>query len=258
MNLTILQACNAAALGKQQWRVMGAILEKTIGYNKWSDDISLSQLSQISRIRRDKVYTVLKSLKAHGLIITERGKYGRIVTIHPDLQEQAPKCEKSSNESSKKTRPKEPETGVDLAPKQVQIQTQKRSTTLITTDKTTTDVVGGVDASSEKALRYPDTLSVNDQQEAQEKLSGIHSNDAQTILDLWRHALSNQIIRKPLGYLMGIIKNYRAGDLNTECLQTYQPSFGIKPQGAEDTPAARAAHDRRLAELLGERGLVIA
>lgn len=166
MSLAILKACNAAELSKQQWRVMGAILEKTLGYNKWSDDISMSQLAQLSHLRRDKIYTVLKSLKALGLIQTQKGKYGRIITLHPDYQTHFnyPKNRAKSEDI-------EPKTDVNPAPKQVQNHTQNGAITIKTTNKTTT-------------LNYPPNLTPHDQQQAQQQLNGIETQTAQTILDV--------------------------------------------------------------------------
>lgn len=246
MSLAIIQACNTAELSKQQWRVMGAILEKTLGYNKWSDDISFSQLAQISRIRRDKIYTILKTLEAHNLIITQKGKYGRIITIHPNHQ--------THFNQPKTTPPKEPETGLDSPPKQVQTQPQNGSTTIkTTTNKTTTrDVAGG--ELDNQPLNYPKQLTLLEVNQAKQKLDGITPKAAQDILTLLNQALeSNRVTKSKIGYLCGLIKRHRSGTLEplqTNEPETYIPTFGIQKQGAEDTPAARRAHDLMLEQLL--------
>lgn len=66
-------------------RVMVAILSKTVGYFKTSDDIATSQLEKLTGLRRDKILVALNDLKNAGLIRYHKGRYGRVITLNPTL-----------------------------------------------------------------------------------------------------------------------------------------------------------------------------
>lgn len=251
------------------WRVMNVIEEKTIGYHKWSDDISMSQFEKLSGLRDDKVYAALKELELLGLIVTERGKYGRIITIHPDFQSKArfSKSSPSAPKPSKKILSSTPNSGVDLPPNQGKSSPQSRGTTINTiTNNTTTTAQGGNSGGGElcpSPLEYPDHLQPEEQQAARTHLDGIQPKDAQNILSLWQHAIaSNKIKSSVVGYLVGLVRRFRSGTLEPlrhagagySEVVSFKPSFGILKQGAEDTPAARQAHDVMLSGLLKQSG----
>lgn len=244
------------------WRVMNVIEEKTIGYGKWSDDIAMSQFEQLSGLRDDKIYAALKELEDFGLILTERGKFGRIVTIHPNFQ---------SRRKSKKNSSTPPKSGSDLPPDQGKNDTQTRGTTINTITYNTTTTVQHAESAPENGggelstspLTYPETIKPEERQAAIKQLDGIQPKAAQDILTLWQHAIANNKIKSSVvGYLVGLVKRFRSGTLEplrsvgAEVVSStgYKPSFGILKQGAEDTPAARQAHDAMLAKLLKQSG----
>lgn len=79
----------------------------------------------------------------------------------------------------------------------------------------------------------------------------------QTILSILKAQLETTNIKSPIAYLSGLIKRYRAGNLTASTIApVFKPKIGIKKQGADDTPAARRAHDLMLAKLLNETSSV--
>lgn len=108
--LPIYQAMLSASLKPTALRVMVAILSKTVGYFKTSDDIATSQLEKLTGLRRDKILVALNELKNAGLIHWHKGRYGRVITLNPTLTK--------AHQSQQRKQPKQPETTYkNLTPK---------------------------------------------------------------------------------------------------------------------------------------------
>lgn len=78
------QAICRAHLSGNEMAVAFAIVAKTYGYNKKTDDMSASQIGDYCDIARNHVTEVLKSLEARNIITKRPGKYGSIIGIQKD------------------------------------------------------------------------------------------------------------------------------------------------------------------------------
>lgn len=110
---------------------------------------------------------------------------------------------------------------------------------------------------SSPCIEYPAQLSLNERKQARSKLDGLPPEGVQTILSILKAKLDTTDIKSPIAYLSGLIKRYRAGNLTASTIAPiFKPKIGIKKKGADDTPAARRAHDLMLAKLLNETSSV--
>lgn len=66
---------------KRQLAVLLAVVRKTYGYRKTSDDISLSQLAELTGIGRSHCSTTINELVQMGILIKFNGKYGQVIAI---------------------------------------------------------------------------------------------------------------------------------------------------------------------------------
>lgn len=67
---------------ERQYKVLFALIRKTYGYNKTSDDISLSQLSSYCNLPVNHVSTVIKQLTELNVIIKKSGKYAFNLSVN--------------------------------------------------------------------------------------------------------------------------------------------------------------------------------
>lgn len=81
------QAICRAHLSANEMAIVLAIIAKTYGFNKKTDDVSASQLGEYCDIARNHVTEVLKSLEAKNIITKRSGRYGSIVGIQKDYSQ---------------------------------------------------------------------------------------------------------------------------------------------------------------------------
>lgn len=81
----LFEAIMAFPFGKNELRVLLAVLRKTYGYGKKEDDLSASQLGALlGTMARPHITTALNVLATMGVIHKRPGKYGSIVGINKD------------------------------------------------------------------------------------------------------------------------------------------------------------------------------
>lgn len=81
----LFEAIMAFPFGKNELRVLMAVLRKTYGYGKKEDDLSASQLGALlGTMARPHITTALNVLATMGVIHKRPGKYGSIVGINKD------------------------------------------------------------------------------------------------------------------------------------------------------------------------------
>ena len=64
-------------LGHAELKVLLVIMRKTYGWQKAADQISLSQLAQLTGLSRQSVSTATQTLEEHGYILVERTEASR-------------------------------------------------------------------------------------------------------------------------------------------------------------------------------------
>jgi phage replication O-like protein O len=78
----LLQAIILFKFTERQYKVFFAILRKTYGFNKTSDEISLSQLSTLCNLPVNHVSTVINQLVKLNVIIKNQGKHAHNLMIN--------------------------------------------------------------------------------------------------------------------------------------------------------------------------------
>lgn len=77
----LFDAILMAPLSKREQTVVLAVIRKTYGFGKKADDITVTQLADITNLQRSHVSEALRDLEAKGVITTEPGTYGRVVSL---------------------------------------------------------------------------------------------------------------------------------------------------------------------------------
>ncbi len=84
----IIEALARFRLSGHESQCLWFVIRKTYGFQKKTDIIALSQLSQGTNLPRPKVCNALKKLKARGLIITQKGNSkGTIYKFNKDFDQ---------------------------------------------------------------------------------------------------------------------------------------------------------------------------
>lgn len=83
---TVLDALIQAPLTVRQYKVCLAIIRKTIGYNKASDDISVSQLSEVTGVQKNHIYDTLQELKNRQVLTVLDGQYGFVLSVNTNVK----------------------------------------------------------------------------------------------------------------------------------------------------------------------------
>lgn len=78
----LLEAIVLFKFSERQYKILFALIRKTYGFNKSSDDISLSQLSIICNLPINHVSTVIKQLVDLNVIIKTKGKHAFNLSIN--------------------------------------------------------------------------------------------------------------------------------------------------------------------------------
>lgn len=78
----LLEALLLAKLTSRQWSVAVALIRKTYGYNKKTDDIGLGQLSDLTGLAKPHVSVAVRELEERRIISRKQGKFGHIMGIN--------------------------------------------------------------------------------------------------------------------------------------------------------------------------------
>ncbi len=71
-----------ARLTSRQWSIVMALVRKTYGYNKKTDDIGLVQLSDLTGLAKPHVSVAVRELEERRIISRKQGKFGHIMGIN--------------------------------------------------------------------------------------------------------------------------------------------------------------------------------
>lgn len=80
----LLEALLIAKLTSRQWSIAMALVRKTYGYNKKTDDIGLSQLADLTGLAKSHVSVTVRELEERRIISRKQGKFGHIMGINKD------------------------------------------------------------------------------------------------------------------------------------------------------------------------------
>lgn len=83
----LIEAIACAGFTANQHAVLWAILRKTYGYNKKSDDISLSQIAEMTGVDRSNVRRALISLSAQQVIIRSNGVHSNKISLNKNYSQ---------------------------------------------------------------------------------------------------------------------------------------------------------------------------
>ena len=71
---------------KRQQTIIWAVMRKTYGYRKKRDDISLSQLSQITGLDASNISKAINELAQMKVLSKQPGRYGQVLEVQKDFQ----------------------------------------------------------------------------------------------------------------------------------------------------------------------------
>ena len=98
----LLEAMCRLHLAGNQWMVLHAIVRKTYGWNKVIDQVSGSQIAEMTGLHRSRIYEALKVLKERG-IIDRRGRWVGINKDYTEWSEYTGIRDSSQDEDIRKT-----------------------------------------------------------------------------------------------------------------------------------------------------------
>lgn len=222
--IALLDAALQADLSKRQWAAFGAILRQTLGYRKAADDISAKRLAQLTGIQANHIWQAKKDLVAKGLVHSQAGHYGEILSLQnqpsPQPATPSPCPEKISH--VKKIPPNSGKPRAHFRPPPRPKQDTTYSNQDISKPNTT--------------LRWPHQLTPDQRHHAQQLLCGLSANNAQNSLDILTLHLNTRRIQNPLGYLRALVQAARNNTLDTS---------ELKPQAPPPTPPQQHARERQ-------------
>ncbi|MFD1558326.1 replication protein [Paraburkholderia silviterrae] len=82
----LMDALIGARLTARQWAVLMAVIRKTYGFNKKSDDIGLSQLASMTGLAKAHVSVAVRGLVDRRILIREVGKFGHHIGVNKRYQ----------------------------------------------------------------------------------------------------------------------------------------------------------------------------
>ncbi len=104
----LLDAILRYPLTKREHIVVLAVIRKTYGWNKKKDDMSLSQLADITGIDRAHLSRTVNGLFAKKVLLKEQGRYAQTIGLNKKyrdwvvLPKEQPRCQKSNRGVAKR------------------------------------------------------------------------------------------------------------------------------------------------------------
>ena len=77
----LFDAIMLAPLSKRELLVMFAVIRKTYGYGKKSDDMTMMQIAKLTALPRQHVGQTVRGLAARSMILIRDGKFGKVIEI---------------------------------------------------------------------------------------------------------------------------------------------------------------------------------
>lgn len=138
----LFDAVLAFPFSLKQQRVVLAVIRKTYGYGKKTDDMSASQIGTLCGMSRNHVTETLNELASMGVITKRQGEYGSIVGINKRHREWASKPAVGGKDSPKtglvpNRDGGSPEMGLEVVPNRDRSIVPNRDTQKTTFQKTT-------------------------------------------------------------------------------------------------------------------------
>lgn len=78
----LLEALLLARLTSRQWAIAMALVRKTYGFNKKTDDIGLGQLSDLTGLAKPHVSVAVRELEERKIISREKGIFGHVMGLN--------------------------------------------------------------------------------------------------------------------------------------------------------------------------------
>jgi len=78
----LLEAILEFDFSKRELNIVFAIIRKTYGYNKKSDDISLSQIAKLTGLKSPHISCSIRDLSAKKVLLIQEGKYGQNIEFN--------------------------------------------------------------------------------------------------------------------------------------------------------------------------------
>lgn len=86
----LFDAMLGANLGKREWAVLMAVIRKTYGFNKTADDISSSQLAEMTGLTAAHCRETISTLVAKSILTASPGRFGKVLGVQKDYTKWLP------------------------------------------------------------------------------------------------------------------------------------------------------------------------
>ncbi len=83
----LLEAITLHKFSKREYKVVLSVIRKTYGFNKKADDMSLSQISDLTGLDRSNICRTVNSLTAKKVLSKRQGKYGQVIGLNKKYKE---------------------------------------------------------------------------------------------------------------------------------------------------------------------------
>ncbi|CAG9172453.1 replication protein [Cupriavidus respiraculi] len=100
----LMDALLGAGMTSRQWAVAMAVIRKTYGFNKKSDDIGLSQIASMTGIAKSHVSVAIRELEGRGILTRSVGRFGHVLGINKCHQEWSGVTKSVTPQTSQKAR----------------------------------------------------------------------------------------------------------------------------------------------------------
>lgn len=244
----LLDALILFDLTKRQYKVLLAIIRKTYGWNRKTDDISSSQIAEMTGLTSTHCRATTRELSAIGIIEVNKGRYGQMITLVKDyetwggLKQARPKTGRKQAQNGPAGRP---ETGRAVGPKQAGGEAQN-GPYKIQLPKDTTQKPLPKDASGcgGDELIYPKGLNQSEKDQARTLVQTCNGH-AQDVLDELTGLMQAQKIKvSTIGCLRSLVKAERSGEFTLE--------YGAQVQKARQRPRHKSLPEQSTNDVLAE------
>ena len=240
----LLEALIRYPFTKRQYKVLLAVIRKTYGFGKVTDDISSSQLSELTGLAGTHCRAAVRELQKIGALAVSEGRFGKVLAVVKDYEQWGD--QNSPDQNSPEGGPKQSGQPDQNSPggRTKTVRNNKHSP--INNFNTQPQQTGGSSGGGD--LDFPRSMNSEEREAAIRILDQVNGS-AQPLLDVCEAAIqAGQVKKSPIAFLGGLVRRYKAG--------TFDPTPGLhiarKRKGAakrncgerkEDTEAILREHE---------------
>ena len=247
----LLDALIRHPFSKRQYKIILAVIRKTYGFGKLMDDITSTQLAEMTGIGEANCRRTVIELEGMQVLKTETGRYGKRICLNKNYEQWCVKLARV------KTTRSPCQNGTAAVPKQhaqaCQNDTHNKHSPINSSNTTTTVEAEGASSSGDCGgdLVFPCGLDAREQRQAHELVKPLNGQ-AQDVLDELAGLMQLKQIRvSPIACLRGMVRKAQEGLFTLEAGESVRkarerPESESEPQPEPSTDDVIAEHARLL------------